>query len=245
MSFAPYTPVYGCGNDGPGAKNLLYWFDQESPWRGTCYNLGVCACRGTGSGATSQHARCRAGDIGIPMLAGGRPNLAVGNAVVMALAANAGRLGVSEIIWNRRRWSARYPQGAAYGGVSPHYDHVHYALSLNATRLLNVPTIRAVMAGTVAPPPPPAPNTPPAPQPAPPQEDDDMAVMVRLNAPGHKHHGRIESVTAMNRRWVPSGAEVNLHRFLGGAYVDCNLADFNTWVSNKEPVGTNQLTGPM
>lgn len=119
-------------------------------------------CRGTGSGATSQHARCRAGDIGIPMLPGGRPNRAVGDAVVAALVDTAERLGVTEIIWNRRRWSANTPYGAPYGGVSPHYDHVHFALSLNATRYLNVPTVRSVMAGTTTPAPPP-PGTPPPP----------------------------------------------------------------------------------
>lgn len=33
MTFAPYTAVRGCGKDGPGAANMLYWLDRESPWR--------------------------------------------------------------------------------------------------------------------------------------------------------------------------------------------------------------------
>ena len=44
MTFAPYTAVRGCGNDGPGAANMLYWLDRESPWRDVGFNLGVCAC---------------------------------------------------------------------------------------------------------------------------------------------------------------------------------------------------------
>ena len=244
MGFAPYTPVYGCGNDGPGAKNLLYWLDRESPWRGSIYNLGVCACRGTGSGATSQHARCRACDAGIRTI-GGRANTAVGNPAVNALRAHAGQLGLTEIIWNRIRYSAKAPNGARYTGVSPHYDHIHIALSLNATRSLNVPTIRAVMAGgvIVRPPAPPSPR-PPVPLAPEPEDEEDMATIIRLTQPGNPHDGRVESITSMHRRWVP-GNEYALYGFLGGKPISCNRDQFNAWTSNKEAVGTNPINGPI
>lgn len=153
MSFAPYQSVSGCGNDGPGAGNLLYWLDKESPWKALGYNLGVCNCR-TVAGKTvkSQHARCRAFDLGLPMV-NGRAN-PIGNGIVMALAAQGTRLGITELIWNRKRYHAGAPNGEPYTGVSPHYDHIHGSLTLNATRALNVPTIRMVMSGLTQPPPP-------------------------------------------------------------------------------------------
>lgn len=145
---------------------MLYWLDRESPWRATGFNLGVCACRNVaGKPTKSQHARCRAWDFGLPLV-NGKPN-PVGHAVVAALLPKVGQLGITEIIWNRTRWSASAPRGAPYRGVSPHYDHIHAAHTLTATRLLNVPTIRAVMAGPAAPPqqqpPTPPPYRPPAP----------------------------------------------------------------------------------
>lgn len=148
MSFAPYQKVYTCGSDGPGATNLLYWLDRESPWAKLGTNYGVCNCRGTGGGSLSQHSRCRAFDFGLPMV-NGRAN-PIGNAVVANLAAQGLRLGLTELIWNRRRYHAGAPAGEYYDGVSPHYDHIHGALTLNGTRYLNVPTIRMVMSGITA-----------------------------------------------------------------------------------------------
>ena len=43
MTFAPYTAVRGCGNDGPGAANMLYWLDRESPWLSNLVMLWWCA----------------------------------------------------------------------------------------------------------------------------------------------------------------------------------------------------------
>ena len=74
-----------------------------------------------------------------------------------------------------------------------------------------------------------------------------MAVLVRLNMKkgAHPHAGRIESVTAMHRRWVPAN-ELALHMALGGKIVDCpTAAAFNAWTSNKQPVGSNPLNGGL
>lgn len=178
MTFAPYTAVRGCGNDGPGAANMLYWLDRESPWRVVGFNLGVCACRSTGAGSTSQHARCRAWDLGLPLV-NGRAN-PVGHQIVQALIPKAGQLGLTELIWNRKRYSAAHPYGTAYTGVSPHIDHIHGAHTLNATRLLNVPTIRFVMGDVQPPAPQPPAQPPPPPQPAPftPPQGPDMRFFI-------------------------------------------------------------------
>jgi hypothetical protein len=234
VTFAPYTAVYGCGDDGDGAKHMLYWLDRESPWAKVGFNLGVCACRGTGTGATSQHARCRAWDLGLPMV-NGRAN-PIGHDIVRALIPKAGQLGLTELIWDRLRYSAAHPNGKAYTGVSPHYDHIHGAHSLNATRLLNVPTIRAVMAGVAVPPPKPPPTPTPTPTPTPPREDLDMAHMIRLNAPGNPSHGRIEMVGDFHRRWV-TPHEYALHTFLGGKpAADVNLDGWRGFTSNKQVI---------
>lgn len=232
MTFAPYTAVRGCGNDGPGAANMLYWLDRESPWRDVGFNLGVCACRGTGSGSTSQHARCRAWDLGLPLV-NGRAN-PIGHQIVQALIPKASQLGLTELIWDRRRYSAAHPNGIAYTGVSPHIDHIHGAHTLTATRLLNVPTVRAVMGGAgQTPPPPPPPPGPPAPAPtAPDPEDFDMAQHFRLDAPGNPHHGRVEVVGAFHRRWVPAH-EYELHVYLGGKVQNVGLNQWNQVTSNK------------
>lgn len=146
MNFAPYTPVSGCHEDGPGAANLLYWLDIESAWKNLGYNLGVGNCRNVaGKVVRSQHSRWRAGDFGLPMV-NGRAN-PIGHGIVAALGNQGRRLGLTEIIFDRRRYHEGAPNGEYYGGVSPHYDHIHFALSYNATVHLNVPTVRMVMSG--------------------------------------------------------------------------------------------------
>jgi hypothetical protein len=250
VTFAPYTAVRGCGNDGPGAANMLYWLDRESPWRDVGFNLGVCACRGTGAGSTSQHARCRAWDLGLPLVRG-RAN-PIGHQIVRELIPRAGMLGLTELIWDRRRYSAAHPNGIAYTGVSPHIDHIHGAHTLNATRHLNVPTVRAVMGGAgqappPQPPPPPPPVVVPFPTPAPPppavdlEDDEDMATYIRLEAPGNPYHGRIELVGSFFRRWTPP-AEYNLHVYLGGKHAQ--NVDVDTWnalTSNKAVVDNGRM----
>ena len=135
-------------------------------------------CRGTGAGSTSQHARCRAWDLGLPLV-NGRAN-PVGHQIVQALIPKAGQLGLTELIWNRKRYSAAHPNGTAYTGVSPHIDHIHGAHTLNATRLLNVPTIRFVMGDVQPPAPQPPAQPPPPPQPAPftPPQGPDMRFFI-------------------------------------------------------------------
>ena len=96
--------------------------------------------------APSQHATGRACDFGIPPSR--RPSL--GEAIAQALVAHAPELGISEVIWNRRRWIALYGW-RTYTGRSPHLDHVHVTLHPEAAdRLTATEAKRALMAKPVA-----------------------------------------------------------------------------------------------
>ena len=146
-TFLPYERVYRCGDDGDGAKNLLYYWDRESPWAAKVTNFGVCNCRGTGAGSLSQHSRCRACDAGLPMI-DGRAN-PLGDGIIKATVPIAGELGLTELIWNQRRYHRGAPWGEPYHGPSPHKDHIHATLSGNATRLLTVAHARNVYGGVL------------------------------------------------------------------------------------------------
>ncbi|MEO1064715.1 MAG: SH3 domain-containing protein [Actinomycetota bacterium] len=94
----------------------------------------------------SHHAEGRALDIGLPTLNGGRAaDTDQGMPVLEALLANARRLGIDHLIYNRRFWSARHPSGRSYTGVHPHYDHIHVGMTRAAGRTLNLATVIDVL----------------------------------------------------------------------------------------------------
>jgi Putative peptidoglycan binding domain len=62
--------------------------------------------------------------------------------------ANADRIGLQCIIYDRTIWSARSPDGRPYEGVNPHYDHLHIELTWQAARQLTLATAVAVLGGT-------------------------------------------------------------------------------------------------
>src|SRR5690606_5087316 len=73
-----------------------------------------------GGSSLSHHAEGRAYDVGV----GG--NKALGDAICNVLLKNAFELGLDHVIWYRRKWSAKHPDGAAYNGSNPtlrHEDH--------------------------------------------------------------------------------------------------------------------------
>lgn len=79
----------------------------------------------------SQHARGAAGDVGFPIL---RPNgHPTGHRLANHLVANHRQLGVQEVIWAGRRWSNQTSAWSSYDGRSDHFDHVHYALTSDAS----------------------------------------------------------------------------------------------------------------
>lgn len=145
-SFAAFDPPTSCTGSPDGAKALAAYLLDRFEW---AFSLGICNCRPVRGGSTySHHAACRAFDLGVPLLPGGKPNTELGDAVVRLLLPHCKRLGIDHIIWNRQIWSASSPNGRYYGGVHPHYDHIHIGLNANAGAKLNYATLVAVLGST-------------------------------------------------------------------------------------------------
>lgn len=119
-------------------------------------NLGIYNCRTVaGTSSLSTHAAGRAWDAGIP--AALKPR---GDALAAALVAAAPALGVQEVVWYRRRWTSTTGAWRAYGGVSPHTDHVHVALNADAGERLTPAAVRAALTRVLGGRPPTPPPTP-------------------------------------------------------------------------------------
>jgi hypothetical protein len=160
-NFATWVSGKKCtGSVTPGAKALMAGV-LEFESRAT--NLGIYNCRTVRGGSdTSVHAEGRAIDIGMPMRSG-RPT-SHGHALCKLLIDNADKLGLQAVIYDRKIYSKKSPNGRAYTGVHPHYDHLHVELSWNAANKLTLATVRAVLKGEA---PKPAPKPTPKPEPKP------------------------------------------------------------------------------
>lgn len=129
-----YNPRDVCGNPWPG-------------WR----------CSG------SMHADGRAGDDGFPTR--GHPDgHPAGHALAAELVRLAEALGIQEVIWARRIWTAKVPRWRPYSGRSSHLDHVHWTITLAAAAALTAEKVARIFAGSII--------TPP--DPLPPPEEDEM-----------------------------------------------------------------------
>lgn len=144
LNFAPWQGASNCtGSTTPGARSLLAWSRETYP-QGR--SMGIYNCRTVRGGATtSLHGEGRALDYGMPMVGGkGSP---AGHELVRRLGEHGKRLGIQSIIYDRKIWSARSPNGRYYGGTHPHYDHLHIELTWNSARNLNLATLRSVLGG--------------------------------------------------------------------------------------------------
>jgi hypothetical protein len=132
------------GRIQPGAQALMNWalYDFGQGAR----NLGIYNCRGTGSGSRSIHGDGRAIDVGFSGV--GNP---AGTRLLNTLLPHVGALGIQMIIWNKKVYSARYPRGARYTGVSPHTDHLHIELTWNAASTLTRTRVQQVVRGAGTP----------------------------------------------------------------------------------------------
>jgi len=142
MNFARWEGAGRCtSGPQPGAialrQALLARWPQAS-------DMGIYNCRKVrGADAPSIHGEGRAWDMGFRPVGGkGDP---VGHEVVRALGAHGATLGVQTLIFDRTIWSARSPSGRPYGGVHPHYDHLHIELTREAGRTLTVGTLQRVL----------------------------------------------------------------------------------------------------
>lgn len=161
---SPYQGAIRCAA-GPagGAVALLAGLLERYPqtWSGGIFN-----CRSVrGGSTTSLHGEGRAVDLMLRVGANGR-GTSYGHSIVTDLAAVGIELGVQFVIYDRRRWSAAHPRGAAYLGLHPHYDHLHIELTRLAAATLTLARVRQLLrqAGT---------STPPAPLPPPADDLED------------------------------------------------------------------------
>lgn len=132
-------------------------------------NMGIYVCRSVrGSADRSVHGDGRALDFGYR-------SIAAGNRLLLILLKHRMALGIQLIIYNRRIYSAKAPNGAAYQGVNSHTDHLHVELTWNAATSLTPSRIRQILAGSNIP-------TPIVPATPPPTAPVDMAAVRRLAA---------------------------------------------------------------
>lgn len=137
------------GGPSAGAAALLAWLQCNSAPPGR--SLGIYNCRSVrGSSTKSLHGEGRALDWGLPLAPDGT-GTDHGRELVDLLGAHAHLLGLQCVIYDRRIWSRRSPEGREYGGASPHYDHLHIELSRAAARDLTLATVVDVLGGTASP----------------------------------------------------------------------------------------------
>ncbi len=117
----------------PGAKKLgEYLLKHFETYQIQGYNCRKIA----GSNSMSLHGTGRALDIMIRTKPGGGARNALGDEIGNWLIKHSKEIGVQYIIWDRTQYKS-YASGrkdSYYGGVSPHYDHLHVELTNKAAR---------------------------------------------------------------------------------------------------------------
>nr|MBP7837173.1 endonuclease/exonuclease/phosphatase family protein [Candidatus Saccharibacteria bacterium] len=101
-------------------------------------SIGGYSCRANTANPNelSVHASGRALDI---MVDGTTPaGLKAGNDIRNFLIGNAEKLGIQRVIWNRHIWSANKNGWQKYTGPSPHIDHVHAEINIQASKNANL-----------------------------------------------------------------------------------------------------------
>lgn len=147
----PYERASDCtGAPATGARALLAWALETYGSR-QARSLGIYNCREVrGSSSRSIHSEGRAVDLGLPVGPDGK-GIPLGHAIVSQLGAVGDAIGVQSVIYDRRIWSARSPEGRPYGGVHPHRDHLHIELTRRAGTRMTLATFRHHLGGPSAP----------------------------------------------------------------------------------------------
>ena len=129
---AGYDPANTCLTTLQPGTELLKDLLATTYGRTAFDTLRAC----TGGVATSEHNDGRA--IDFMLLAANPADLAVATSFLTWLTktdaagvpfANARRLGIMYVIWNRQMWQAVDPVWRPYTGPVPHIDHIHISLS--------------------------------------------------------------------------------------------------------------------
>ena len=134
---APYVPQTTCDPAAKiGTRSLLALLERRYPGTGSDGISRACNL-----GGRSEHKEGRALDWAVNYnnptqraQAATAINWLLKKDKMGRPFANARRLGVMYIIWNRQIWSARERAWRPYGGASPHRDHVHISLSWAGAR---------------------------------------------------------------------------------------------------------------
>lgn len=118
------------GKAQPGTVALRQAVVALWPILGT---LGIYNCRpSSGGGGLSTHGEGRGWDCRCNALDSAQ--LTVGNHLATLLIKYHQALGIQRIIWNRRQWDVLTKTWRAYGGQSPHTDHLHIELCWASAR---------------------------------------------------------------------------------------------------------------
>ena len=143
-NFAVHESCLGCsGGPSPGIKAYAAYAEDAWPYQ---TSMGIYNCRFIGGTTTySKHACGDAYDQGIPTESNGGPIPQLGDPVVTALAANGVALGISQIIYNRKIYDRRSPNGRTYRGRHPHYNHLHISFTHGAGQNLTYAYIVLVL----------------------------------------------------------------------------------------------------
>lgn len=144
--FPPWEPATRC-TSGPqaGTLVLMKWIMEHFGNRGAM-NWGIFNCRPVrGGGTTSLHSEGRAADVGFAV---GDPD---GDRLLKLLLKAPGLLGIQAIIYERRIYSAKSPEGRYYDGVAPHYDHLHIEQTREAAARLTYATVDQVLTDLMGP----------------------------------------------------------------------------------------------
>jgi len=149
-SFVAYERAGGTCSGGPepGTAALLAWLRQYAV---AGRSGGIYNCRNIrGTNNSSVHSEGRAVDWMMPVGSNGR-GTQLGHRLVDLLGRNAQDLGLQYIIYDRRAWSRRNPNGSAYNGVHPHFDHLHIEQSKAAAKIHTLATVRRILGSTHTP----------------------------------------------------------------------------------------------
>ncbi len=144
FTFAPWeAATRNAGGPTPGARALMAYLRQRWAYAA---DWGIYEPRTvSGRKTLSHHAEGRALDIGITPLSPTAADVAKGMPIVEAIGSHGRRLGIDQVIYNNRIWSASAPASKQFPGVHRHYDHIHIGLTRKAGANLNLPTIQAVL----------------------------------------------------------------------------------------------------
>lgn len=199
------------GGPTKGARALLAWLLEEYSDDGLTSG-GIYNCRpvrGTSS-TTSLHGEGRAVDGMIPATPGEPTPL--GLDIVRRLGAAGDQLGVQTVIYARRIYSGKSPDGRHYGGIAPHWDHPHIELTRAAAATLTLARCRELLTRT----------TPISAPTASTSQEDDMPKLIRaatgkvaiIGAPGRQPFEHVSpSHLAALQRVHGEALEVNSREF--------------------------------